>query len=540
MIYTEFLQTKINRKRRHTVQSVCRSPQKGGVYMAIALYARKSIERENSISCETQIEYCKAMIKPNERSEKVITFIDNGYSGGNTDREGFQKMMRNIENGKISKVIVYRLDRISRSLFDFVNILNTFREHNVEFVSSQEAFDTSSPYGDLIVKILAVFAEFERNSIIARVTQAYEHRSEMGFYMGGRKPYGFTLEPVTINNVNTKRLAPQKDEIEQVKYIYEMYAVENVTLGRLLKNLINNNIKPVSGGGWTTAKLSTILKNPIYVKADNSVYDYFQRNNTQIISSPESFDGIHGLQLYGRSKHNSASNDWSDIKAVIMTHEGIIDSEIWIKCQYKLVKNKQVRNAVSNKSSWLGGKIICEKCGRTMTTIKGKTGGGKIRIYFNCTGKSHFKDCTGSKSTIYAESLEDMIYKEIGKKLDTLKDTGRQKNNNISPMLNELKNKLKSIELEEAKLAEIIIKNEINSDLITILNNKACKLKSDKTDILAKIDDIKNKEIDTKSVINLSKKWKTASFEEKRGVCNILINKIIIDYEGNAEIIWNI
>ena len=185
--------------------------------MAIALYARKSIERENSISCETQIEYCRAMIKPDERHEKVLTFIDNGFSGGNVERDGFQKMMRKIEQGKITKVLVYRLDRISRSLADFVNILSTFKEYGVEFVSTQEAFDTSSPYGELIVKILAVFAEFERQSIISRVTQAYEHRSEMGFYMGGRRPYGFELEPVIINNINTKKLKPISEEIEQWK-----------------------------------------------------------------------------------------------------------------------------------------------------------------------------------------------------------------------------------------------------------------------------------------------------------------------------------
>lgn len=136
--------------------------------MAIALYARKSIERENSISCETQIEYCKSVIKPDERSEKTVEFIDNGYSGGNVDRDGFQKMMRQIERGKISKVIVYRLDRISRSLSDFVGILETLKKHNVQFVSSQESFDTSSPYGEMIVKILMVFAEFERKSIIDR------------------------------------------------------------------------------------------------------------------------------------------------------------------------------------------------------------------------------------------------------------------------------------------------------------------------------------------------------------------------------------
>ena len=62
----------------------------------IALYARKSVERENSISCDTQLEYCKAMLKPEERKEKILTFVDNGYSGGNLDREGFQQMMRQM------------------------------------------------------------------------------------------------------------------------------------------------------------------------------------------------------------------------------------------------------------------------------------------------------------------------------------------------------------------------------------------------------------------------------------------------------------
>ena len=240
--------------------------------MAVAVYARKSIEREGSISCETQIEYCMAMIKPNERNEKILTFVDNGFSGGNVERDGFQKIMKKIRQGKISKVLVYRLDRISRSLADFVSILDTFKEYGVEFVSTQEAFDTSSPYGELIVKILAVFAEFERQSMIQRVTQAYEHRSEMGFYMGGRRPYGFELEPTVINNIKTKKLKPVAEEAEQIKYIFETYAAENVTLGRLQKNLAENDIKPLSGGGWTTAKLSAILKNPIYVMADNSVY----------------------------------------------------------------------------------------------------------------------------------------------------------------------------------------------------------------------------------------------------------------------------
>lgn len=508
--------------------------------MAIALYARKSIERENSVSCDTQLEYCRASIRIDERNEKTLTFVDNGFSGGNVNRDGFQSMMRKIEQGKISKVIVYRLDRISRSLSDFVNILATFKKYGVEFVSTQEAFDTGSPYGELIVKILAVFAEFERQSIIQRVTQAYEHRSEMGFYMGGRKPYGFELEPTVINNIKTKRLKPITDEIEQVKYIYDTYAVEQVSLGRLLKNLVENDIKTLSGGGWTTAKLSTIIKNPIYVRADSRVYEYFQMHNAQIISPPSAFNGINGIQIYGKTKHEADNSDWSDIKVVVMTHEGVIDSDTWLKCQQKLSKNKQIRNAVSNKTSWLGGKIICGRCGRTMTTIKGKTGSGEIRRYFTCTGKTHFKDCRGTKSTIYAESLEDMVYTEIGKKLETLKSVKTSERKCVHPEINELRNKLKTIELSQNKIADMLMQPEVNSDLLEIMSKRATVLKEERTELLIKIDELESAEIDVKQAINLSKKWKTASFEERRGVCSILINRIIIDEDGNAEIVWNI
>lgn len=140
--------------------------------MAIALYARKQQNVKISISSETQIEYCKSVIKPDERSEKTIEFIDNGYSGGNVDRDGFQKMMRQIERGKISKVIVYRLDRISRSLSDFVGILETLKKHNVQFVSSQESFDTSSPYGEMIVKYLWYSPNLNAKALLNAVKHA--------------------------------------------------------------------------------------------------------------------------------------------------------------------------------------------------------------------------------------------------------------------------------------------------------------------------------------------------------------------------------
>ncbi len=506
--------------------------------MAIALYARKSIERENSISCETQLEYCKSMIKPDERNEKVAKFIDNGFSGGNVDRDGFQKMMRQVEKGKISKIIVYRLDRISRSLSDFVSILETLKKHNVQFVSSQESFDTSSPYGEMIVKILMVFAEFERQSIIERVTQAYAHRSEIGLYMGGRRPYGFKLKDTVIHNIKTKMYEPVEDEIEHIKYIFDNYAVPNVTLRRLMDNLVQNNILPPQGN-WSTAKLSNILKNPIYVKGDNAMYEYFASNNANIISDISAFDGVHGLQLYGKTKHTA--DDMSDIKVVVMAHEGVVNSDTWIKCRKKIEKNKKIGNSISNSTSWIGGKIVCQKCGRTMTVTRGgKRKDGTQTRYFSCTGKSHNRVCNGTKVTLYADSLEDMVYNLISEKLETLKGSRKKISTDNSNKINLLKNRISEIKLSQDKLVNMLLNDEFDSDMIAIMNEKAKKLSAERRELTEKIEKLENEENEIISVINLSKKWKTANTEERKAVCNVLIHKIFISEDGNCEVVWNI
>lgn len=509
--------------------------------MAIVLYARKSVERENSISCETQLEYCRSVIKPDEREEKIITFVDNGFSGGNVNRDGFQKMMKLVRQGKVKKVIVYKLDRISRSLSDFVNILQEFKEHKVEFVSSQESFDTSSPYGEMIVKLLMVFAEFERTSIINRVTQAYAHRSEMGFYMGGRQPYGFELVPTVIHNVKTKKLNPIPAEVEQVRYIFEVYAQESVSLRRLLDILVAEGKQPLNGSSWTTAKLSTLLKNPIYVKADSDVYDYYDRHGVQMVTDVSLFTGEYGAQLYGHTKHDPNAPDWSDMKLVLLTHSGIVDSDIWLKCQRKLEKNRQIGNSVSNPTSWLAGKVVCEKCGHTMTTIKGKVNkSGEMRRYFNCTGRSHKKTCTGPKVTIYAEDLENMVYECISEKLADLKEMNRTTRKGDTAEVNELKLKIKAIEKSEKQLLDTMLAGGFNDDLLALANQKATQLKRDRLALYERIEDLKSREDEKDVVVNLAKSWKTADYKRKKAVAMIMIHKIVISEDGSTKVLWNI
>ena len=111
------------------------------MYPIDALYARQSLDKKDSISIESQLEFCEYETHGAEYEK----YVDKGFSGKNTNRPAFTKMMEDIKDGKIKRVIVYKLDRISRSILDFSTMMDTFQKYGVEFVSSTEKFDTSTP-----------------------------------------------------------------------------------------------------------------------------------------------------------------------------------------------------------------------------------------------------------------------------------------------------------------------------------------------------------------------------------------------------------
>jgi hypothetical protein len=349
------------------------------------------------------------------------------------------------------------------------------------------------------------------------------------------------LVPAVINNIKTKKLSPILPEIEQLQYIFEVYAGETVSLRRLQDILIAEERMPLNGSAWTTAKLSGILKNPIYVRADSDVYEYFERHGVQMITDMGMFTGEYGAQLYGRTKHDPDSGDWSDMKLVLLTHSGIVDSDIWLKCQRKLEKNKQVGNSVSNRTSWLSGMLVCEMCGHTMTTVKGKINrDGEQQRYFNCTGKSHKKICTGPKVSIYAGDLENMVYNCISEKLSEIKNAGHTGQHDNAVQINDLKLKIKELERYESQLVESMLSGGFNSDLLSLANQKATQLKREKMVLYDRIEEQKNKSSEVAAAADLARSWRKADYTRKKEVARIMISKIIISEAGDTKIIWNI
>lgn len=145
------------------------------------------MEKKDSISVETQIRMCRERCPDDE----VTVYTDRGFSGKNLKRPGYLRMMRDLADGKIRRVIVYRLDRLSRSVSDFSAMWELFERHNVEFSSISEQFDTSTPIGKAMVYIIMTFAQLERETIAERITDNYYARVRSGAWPGGRAPFGF-------------------------------------------------------------------------------------------------------------------------------------------------------------------------------------------------------------------------------------------------------------------------------------------------------------------------------------------------------------
>lgn len=198
-----------------------------------AIYARQSVDRADSISIESQIELCQY----EARGEAVKTYIDRGYSGKNTERPAFREMMADMERGLIRKVIVYKLDRISRSILDFSAMMDIFGKYGVEFVSTTEKFDTSSPMGRAMLNICIVFAQLERETIQKRVADAYFARCQKGLYMGGRVPFGYRLAPTVIGGIRSSMYEAVPEEAEVVRLIYEHYAQPQCSYGDIIREL---------------------------------------------------------------------------------------------------------------------------------------------------------------------------------------------------------------------------------------------------------------------------------------------------------------
>jgi DNA invertase Pin-like site-specific DNA recombinase len=374
-----------------------------------AIYARQSVDKADSISIESQIEYCVY----ETHGQPYQTYCDKGYSGKNTDRPQFQIMLQDVKKGRIKRVICYKLDRCSRSILDFTRLMEIFQRYNVEFVSCTEKFDTSTPMGRAMLNICIVFAQLERETIQQRIFDAYHSRCKHGFFMGGRVPFGFQLVPYEINGKKSAAYSPVPHEIKILKRMYAIYSHPTTSLSDVVSDLARAGIaNPKRNDGlWVRSHIGRMLKNPIYVKADEDIYRYFMNSGACICNGSELFIGHNGCYLYHK---DNVSN------LVLAPHEGIVSSEIWLRCRNKGLQAGGSTGQRKSISSWLCGKIKCNLCGYAAIVRTHKGHNGKVYRYLSCSkayGKN--KTCTGFRS-LSVDLIEKMIEDQLLQQLQSI------------------------------------------------------------------------------------------------------------------------
>lgn len=501
----------------------------------IAIYARKSVFREDSISIETQIETCRYEAK----GESYIVYSDNGYSGKNTDRPEYQKMINDIKERKIDKVIVYKLDRISRSILDFSNMISLFQKLNVSFVSATEHFDTSSPMGRAMLSICIVFAQLERETIQQRVADAYISRSQKGFYMGGKIPYGYKKTSITINGIKTSMYEIQPDEAEDIRLIYELYSNPIATLGDVRRTLETKGLMyNRRGHAWNTARLSELMRNPVYTFADKAIYDFYKSQGTNIINSLEDFTGETSLYFYKGDNPNRKTWDLSGHNLVVAPHIGIVDSVTWLICRRKLLNNHQIRTCKA-KNSFLAGKIKCGHCGYSMSVRKSQRARSEPVRYFVDMGRVEHHVCNEKVSAIRATEFENEIVERIKNKLETLNIQYKSEDDIANVKIRSLMFEKEKIE-DEIKNLISNLSNTSNQITITYIEERITELDRSKHEIESIIQIERSKKLpNQKQLQNTVSKWDELSFDDKRAVVELLIQKIIV-YKDHVEIMWHV
>lgn len=369
-----------------------------GLISLTAIYARQSIEKNDSLSIDGQIELCQ-----HECGSDFIVYKDAGFSGKNTNRPAFEELMEDVKSGKISKVICYRLDRISRSVADFGSIWDTLSRYNVDFVSVNEKFDTSSPVGRAMLYIIMVFAQLERETIAERVKDNYYQRARNGNWCGGPAPYGFTI----IKADGQAQLEVNENIAVPIR-IFNMYTNPNTSLGTIARVLSDEGIKGPQRDQWDSITVNRILRNPVYAKCDADVYRYYKHKGAIVHNAVDEFDGILGGYLNG--KRNANDRKHKDITGFLFSlshHNGVVTSDIFLACQEKLDNNKQIKNSGKGKYTWLSGLMKCGHCGYGL-----KVTAAKGQLYLTCSGRTnlHICDKTQSRKVPQLEAhVEDAI-----------------------------------------------------------------------------------------------------------------------------------
>jgi len=350
----------------------------------VAIYTRQSVEDRTAsgfTSLEAQRDSALAYIGAMKSQcwEAIDTeYTDSGFSGGNTERPALNRLLTDIQTGQINVVIVYRLDRLSRSLLDFLNLLKYFEQYQVSFVSVTEQLNTATPAGRLMTSIIGGFAEYERAVISERTSDKMCAARRKGKWMGGPPCLGYNADR------ENKRLVVNQSEAVMVRELFDLYLQHRSLIdvcrvvnerGWTTKTTTYKNGRHKDGVAWNKARLYDILANVTYIGKV-----------------------LHKGELY------------------LGEQEGIVNERAFAEVQKILQHNSQNGGAsTKNKhGALLRGLLKCGNCGAAMSHTYAKKRNILYRYYMCVTKMKRGADACPTES-LPAQEIEDFVVNEIRK-----------------------------------------------------------------------------------------------------------------------------
>lgn len=439
-----------------------------------ALYIRVSTDAqyEEGYSVEAQKQkleqYCKLKDIDNYKC-----YIDGGWSGSNIDRPEIKKLVEDIKRGKVSAVIVYKLDRLSRSQKDTVYLLeDVFIPNNCAFISLNENFDTSTPYGKAMIGILSVFAQLERENIRERTRMGMFERVRSGLWMGGgRVPFGYDYD-------REKNILVPNDKAEQVRQIFELYLQ-----------------------GYPTTRLANMFD----------------------VSGDQHISAILSRETYlGRIKFRS--------EIIENCHEAIIDEDTWEKVQEERKRRSSGRGGAIYL---LTGLLFCGRCGAKMRYQKwGK--GLKIYCYSQQKSKpSLVRDPECDNVRYDAYEVESAVLSDLFDHTDNISASVNSAEVRIDAM-QILKQKYETQSAKIKRLYDLYAGSGDRLLLETIEENKAELEKLSRSIELEVTEHNTAKQLSEKrmAVNNLRSVWDDMTHSEKKQALHICIGRIVLDLDS--------
>ncbi len=353
-----------------------------------AIYTRKSTEEGLDAefnSLDAQREAAEAYIA-SQRDEgwRAVPedYDDGGFSGGTLERPALQRLLEDVEAGRVDVVVVYKLDRLSRSLLDFVRLMEVLDRHQVSFVSVTQRFDTSTSMGRLMLNILLSFAQFEREIIGERIRDKVAATKRKGKYCGGMPVLGYDVDR------ERKRLVVNPEEAELVRHVFRRFiemgsgtrlAEEMNALGHRTKSWITKTGKLHAGVLWNEAHIYRLLNNPLYI---------------------------------GEVTHKGVRYPGE--------HEAIVTQKLWDQVHAILAQNHRARGAQTRTKTeaLLRGLLRCAHCGCAMGPTYTKRR-GKVYRYYLCVQASRRGHETCPLRCLPAGEIEGTVIEQLRGVLQT-------------------------------------------------------------------------------------------------------------------------